>query len=269
MTVFSFLDACIVLPDTSAECFSLLFVIPRNPRYGTAHFVAQFQRIYFGAVFASLHCQHCSAKIIKLAFVFWLKWIWGMLYIVSFHTDHLLPKVVLIGSCSFLEKKCELAVTWPEEGDRDTTVLLTRDGDFPLGWGGVFIIINKFTVYLRLNCILSLSTAQHPYLIYKTYLTAEGGLLLKHPALLAFGVLHTLDFGHPNHFSFCSRAQEQLAKGISCSAAITLLKWPLNFTALLSAKPSRSSTLRFLMSMFLVCVSFTTFLLVCAKKSSI
>lgn len=75
MTVFSFLAPCIILSATPVEYFSPLFVIPINPRYGTAHLVTQFQRTWFGAVFALLHCQHCSVKIIMLAFVFWLNWI--------------------------------------------------------------------------------------------------------------------------------------------------------------------------------------------------
>lgn len=38
MAVFSFLAAHIILPDTLAEYFSLLYGIPRNPCYGTASF---------------------------------------------------------------------------------------------------------------------------------------------------------------------------------------------------------------------------------------
>lgn len=146
--MFSFLAACTVLPDTPAECFSLLFVIPRNSHYGTAHLVTQFQRTYFSAIFTSQRCQYCSAKIIKLALVFWLKWVWGMLYIVSFHTDHLLPNAVaLIGSCSFLEKQCELAVAWPEEGDRNNTALLDK------GWWLSFRLRRSFYYYQQIYCL--------------------------------------------------------------------------------------------------------------------
>lgn len=70
-----------------------------------------------------------------------------------------------------------------------------------------------------------------------------------------YGTADLVSFGSPKYFSICFRVQEQLVKEISCSAVITLLKWPLNFTALPSAKPNRSSTLRYLMSMFLVCLN--------------
>lgn len=77
-------------------------------------------------------------------------------------------------------------------------------------------------------------------------------LLVNPPAWLPFN--HTQGFGSPNCFPSSSRVQKLPVKEISCSAVITLLKWPLNCTALLSAKPNRSSTLRYLMSMFLFCL---------------
>lgn len=79
-------------------------------------------------------------------------------------------------------------------------------------------------------------------------------LLKGMPRNPCYGTADLVTTGRPKYFLICFRVQEQLGKEISCSAAITSLKWPLNFTALLSAKPNRSSTLRYLMSMFLVCL---------------
>lgn len=132
----------------------------------------------------------------------------------------------------------------------------TDECDPPLGSEGGLVFSRGWGFFRQFISMLILKAAPHLYVTGKTEACCIGKrrFLVKPPAWLAFNISHILDIS-PDYFPFHFRGQEQLVKEISCWAAITLLKWPLNFTALPSAKPSRSSTLRYLMSMFLICLT--------------
>lgn len=179
---------------------------------------------------------------------------------MSFHTDHLHPNTGVGNWSLFLSENIVSLLRRSQRRDTETLQFCrTNEGDPPVRVRRGFCLSLQVCCLFEselcfdpTHCTASLYNLQEKRLLL--HCTGKRRLLVKPPAWLAFNIFHILGFGSPNYFPFCFRVQEQLVKEISCSAAITLLKWPLNSTALLSAKPNRSSTLRYPMSMFLVCL---------------